>query len=120
MIGAFKKDFKQSLVSSTWNILDTNDAPSLIISESNPTLAVIRRYSGYIPIVGDIINLIAAFFKYHFVFKKPGSLDMRGMYMKTTLFRDHYLLSMDDETYQAHDWRVLAAMSVALDALQSR
>ncbi len=120
LVGAFKKDFKQSLVASTWNILDANDNPSLIVAESNQALAVIRRYGSFIPIVGDIIEIITAFFKYHFVFKKPGSDDSHGIYIKTTLFRDHYRLDMDDETYSSHDWRVLAAMAVALDALQSR
>jgi hypothetical protein len=120
LIGSFKKDFAQSLVSSTWHILGSDDAPSLIISESNQTLAVIRRYGSFIPIVGDIIELVTAFLKYHFVFKKPGSQEISGTYTKTTLFRDHYLLNMNDETWGTHDWRVMAAMAVALDALQSR
>jgi hypothetical protein len=119
-VGTFKKDFAQSLVSSTWHILDANDTPSLIVSESNQTLAIIRRYGSFIPIVGDIIELVTAFLKYHFVFKKPGSEAVSGTYIKTTLFRDHYLLAMNDEAWNAHDWRVLAAMAVALDALQSR
>lgn len=120
LIGSFKKQFKQSLVSSTWNILDKNDNPSLVITESNQTLAVIRRYGGYIPILGGIIELVTAFLKYHFVFKKPGSDQAHGTYIKITLIRDHYLLNMDDDTYESCDWRVLAAMAVALDALQSR
>lgn len=119
-IGAFQKDFAQSLVKSTWNILGSNNSPSLVITESNPTLAVIRRYAGYIPFIGDIVNLITAFFKYHFVFKKPGSEEAEATYVKNTLFRDNYTLHMNDETYQAYDWRLLAAMAVALDALQSR
>lgn len=119
-VGAFKKDFKQSFIASTWHILDENDASSLIVSESNQALAVIRRYAGFIPIIGELVDIIAALFKYHFVFKKPGSEQARGMYIKTTLFRDHYRLDMDDETWAAYDWRVLAAMAVGLDALQSR
>ena len=51
---------------------------------------------------------------------RVGSEQPHGTYIKTTLFRDHYLLSLDDETYNAQDWRVLAAVAVALDALQSR
>ena len=43
-----------------------------------------------------------------------------GQYKKTTLFRDHYALSMNEGAYNQYDWRVLAAMAVALDALQSR
>jgi len=119
-IGAFKKQFKRSLINSTWNILDADGGPSLVISESNSALAVIRRYGGYLPFIGFVFELVTAFLRYHFVFKEPGNSEISGTYTKTTLFRDHYRLDMDEDTYAAHDWRVLAAMAVALDALQSR
>lgn len=120
LIGAFKKEFKQSLVASTWSILRPDDTQSLIVAENNKALAIARRYGGYIPIIGGLIELATAFLKYHFVFTLPGNEQPRGTYIKTTLFRDHYLLSLDDETYQNQDWRVLVAVAVALDALQSR
>ncbi len=120
IIGMFKKEFKQSLVSSTWSVLSRDGVPSLVVSESNPTLAVIRRYGGYIPLVGGIVELVTAFLKYHFVFKQSGNEAVQGTYIKTTLFRDHYLLHMTDEAWSAHDWRVIASIAVALDALQSR
>ncbi len=53
------------------------------------------------------------------MFKTPDGKDF-GMYRKTTLFFDRYRLEMSNEAYDANDWRVLAAMAVALDALQSR
>lgn len=118
-IGAFKKEFKQSLLISTWSLL-ANDAPRLTVAESNVALALIRRFGGWIPIVGDIIEIVVLFFRYHFSFKMPGTENEVGTYQKTTLFRDHYLLSMTDEAYQAEDWRVYAAVAVALDAMQSR
>jgi hypothetical protein len=43
-----------------------------------------------------------------------------GEYRKTTLLRDYYTLSYDDAAYGTMDWRLFAAMAVALDALQSR
>jgi len=70
--------------------------------------------------VGDIIDLITLFLRYHFVFADATTDAEVGRYQKTTLFRDHYLLSMTQEAYQKEDWRVLAAMAVGLDALQSR
>ena len=90
------------------------------VAESSTALALFRRYSGWIPLVGEIIELVTLFLKYHFVFMKPGSEEGVGRYEKTTLFRDHYTLSLTDDAYGASDWRVLAAMGVALDALQSR
>lgn len=120
LLGAFKKDFKKSLLSSTWDILDASDQSIINVTESSTVLAVIRRYGGFIPIVGDIINIITQFLRYHFVFAAAESGREIGRYQKTTLFRDHYKLSMDDAVYAKQDWRVLAAMAVGLDALQSR
>lgn len=119
LIGQFQKQFGASLLNSTWNMLSTNDEVQLTIKESNMVLAVARRYVGWIPFVGDLLELATNFIKYHFSFQAAGGNEV-GMYRKTTLFRDHYLLSMTDEAYAAQDWRVFAAMAVALDALQSR
>lgn len=119
-VGAFRKQFKQSLIRSSWSILDANDAAAIEVRENNLVLAIIRRFAGFIPYIGDIVDLIANFFRYHFTFTDQKTGLEVGRYQKTTLFRDHYLLSMTDEAYAAQDWRVLAAMAVGLDALQSR
>ncbi|MDB5186613.1 MAG: hypothetical protein JWM07_85 [Candidatus Saccharibacteria bacterium] len=118
-IGAFRKEFKASLLKSTWSILDTNDQSKLTITESSMALAVFRRFAGFLPIVGDLAEIISWFFKYHFAFINGANQEV-GQYRKTTLFRDHYALSMTDDYYASEDWRVLAAVAVALDALQSR
>jgi uncharacterized protein YxjI len=120
VIGMFKKEFARSLVNSTWNILDTQGNPKLRISESNQALAVFRRFGGMIPIAGAIIEIVTTFLRYHFDFQDIATGQNVGMYKKTTLLRDHYQLSMTNEAYGQEDWRVLAAMGVALDALQSR
>jgi uncharacterized protein YxjI len=119
-VGSFKKAFKKSLLKSTWNILDKNDQPKLTIAENSLTLALFRRFAGFLPIIGDIVELIVLFLRYHFSFTDAETSQEVGKYQKTTLFRDHYTLSMTDEAYSHEDWRVLAAMAVALDALQSR
>ncbi len=120
LIGMFKKEFVDSLVSSTWKIMDANGSELFKVKESNQTLALLRRFAGWIPFVGDIIEIIVLFLKYHFVFIDSTTGEQVGKYQKTTLFRDHYTLSMIDEAYAKCDWRVLAAMGVGLDALQSR
>lgn len=120
VIGMFKKEFKQSFIASTWKVLDKDGNELFTVAESSVALALFRRYSSWIPIVGDIIELVTMFLKYHFVFTRPGSEEVVGKYQKTTLFRDHYTLSMTDEAYVSCDWRVLAAIGVGLDALQSR
>jgi hypothetical protein len=120
LIGMFKKEFVSSLVNSTWKILDANGQEKLVVKESNMWLALLRRFGGELPFIGSLVDLVVLFFKYHFVFIDTQTNQEVGTYAKTTLFRDHYLLSTTDEIWQTVDWRVLAAMSVALDALQSR
>ncbi len=119
LLGAFKKEFKQSLLISTWKLQDASGNELFTVRESNEVLAALRRFAGFIPIIGDLFEIVLLFLKYHFVFL-DASDNVVGKYQKTTLFRDHYTLHMTDEAYDRLDWRVIAAMGVALDALQSR
>lgn len=120
LIGMFKKEFAASLLSSTWKILGADGTEIFEVSESNMTRAILRRFVGWMPIVGDIAELIMLLFRYHFAFKDIATGEFIGSYKKLTLFRDHYELAMTDEAAAKCDWRVLAAMGVGLDALQSR
>lgn len=120
VVGMFKKEFKQSLLSSTWKVLDRDGKELFIVTESSMALALFRRFAGWIPVVGALSEFIALFLKYHFVFTDAVSGEEVGSYQKTTLFRDHYTLAMTDEANAKADWRLLAAMGVGLDALQSR
>ena len=120
MIGMFRKLFGESLAVSTWRIMDAKGNEMFEVKESNVTLAVLRRYGGWIPIIGDIIDLVTLFLKYHFVVVDISSQQVVGKYEKTTLLRDHYSLSLTDDAYARLDWRIYAAIGVALDALQSR
>lgn len=119
-VGAFRKQFGKSLLSSTWDILGADGNPAVTVTESSRLLAALRRFIGLIPYAGDLLELIVILFRYHFKLINTATNEEIGRYQKTTLFRDHYLLSMTDAAYQAHDWRVLASVAVALDALQSR
>lgn len=120
LLGMFKKEFVSSLVSSTWKILDANGTEKYLVKESNLALALLRRFGGELPLIGGLIELLVLFFKYHFVFIDLATSEVVGTYTKTTLFRDHYQLETTDDLWTSTDWRVLAAMGVGLDALQSR
>lgn len=120
LLGMFKKEFMASLVNSTWKVLDAQGNELMMVRESSQVLAVLRRFAGGLPLVGDVVELALLFFKYHFNFVDVRTNELIGTYKKTTLFRDQYLLSMTDAGWESADWRVIAAMSVALDALQSR
>jgi uncharacterized protein YxjI len=119
-VGSFRKVFTKSLISSTWIVMDAQGNDVYKVEESNMTLAILRRFAGWIPIVGDIFELILLFFRYHFVFVDIATGQTVGKYQKVTLFRDHYALHLTDEAFARLDWRVYASMGVGLDALQSR
>lgn len=119
-IGIFKKEFKKSLLNSTWNVMTPTEEVLFVVKESSTYLALARRFLAFIPYLGDLFELITDFMKYHFVFIDSTTNENVGIYKKTTLFRDHYTLSMTDTAYEKSDWRVLAAMGIGLDALQSR
>ena len=119
VLGVFKKEFAKSLINSTWNILDADDRPLLKISESSQFLAAARRFAGWIPFIGELLEIVTTLFRYHFVFVTQDD-NRVGTYTKTTLFFDRYRLDMTNDIFDSQDWRVFAAFAVALDALQSR
>ncbi|UDY22704.1 hypothetical protein [Nocardioides sp. Kera G14] len=118
-IGALRKSFGKSLLASTWEVLDAGGNVVFGVTESSRTLAILRRFAGFLPYVGDLFEFVLVFFRYHFDFIDAAGAKV-GKYQKNTLFRDHYTLYLTDEAAAAVDWRVVAAMCVALDALQSR
>ena len=120
LLGMFKKDFTASLLNSTWKLLDANGNELYVVRESNQALALMRRFGVVIPLIGDLVESIVVFLRYHFVITDVATNQEVGTYQKMTLVRDHYRLSTDDPAWQRVDWRVWAAMSIALDALQSR
>ncbi len=120
VVGMFRKEFKKSLLVSSWVLMSADGSELFRVKESNEAIAILRRFAGFIPVVGDIVDLMMNFFRYHFSFIDMISQQEVGQYKKTKLFRDHYLLSATDDGWNRLDWRVFAAMGVALDALQSR
>lgn len=109
-IGVFRKDFKASLLASTWHL----EQPELGVttgSERNKAVAILRRVWNFIPYVE---NLPFAW-PYHFDFTADGqetfSVDKRfGL-------RDRYVVDIKDPRL---DRRLVIAQAVALDALQHR
>jgi uncharacterized protein YxjI len=109
-IGLFRKDFKASLLSSTWHL----EQPGLGVttgSERSKGVAILRRVWDFIPYVE---NLPFAW-PYHFDFTANGqetfSVD------KKFGLRDRYVIDIKDPRL---DRRLVIAQAVALDALQHR
>lgn len=100
-IGLFKKDFKSSLLRSTW-FLEAAGV-SARGQERSAAIAIIRRF----------VDLPFAF---HFDFQSTTGAPVMSVERKFSL-RDHYTVTVPGAQV---DGRVAAAMAVALDALQGR
>jgi uncharacterized protein YxjI len=110
-IGYFKKDFGKSLLRSSWHL----SGPGLEAfgQERRPWVAIVRRVWDFIPVLGEI--WVPFVFHFDFTDKTTGQLVMSSERKKS--IRDRYTITVPDPRL---DFRLAAAMAVALDALQSR
>lgn len=102
-IGHFRKDFAASLVRSTWYVARTGQA-ELRGEERSLAIALLRRFAD------------TWFIPYHFDFRAPDGT-LAFSVEKAWGVRDRYQITVWDRD---HDWRVIGAMAVALDAMQAR
>ncbi|AXT86334.1 hypothetical protein C6I20_14895 [Aeromicrobium sp. A1-2] len=111
-IGEFRKDFGASLLRSTWH-LQTPDGLVAVGQERSTGVAIARRI---ISMVGEL----PIFLRFHFDFTAPDGQIILTSERQRSL-RDRYELTVPvlENGWQL-DWRVAAAMAVALDALQGR
>ena len=112
-IGWFKKEFRKSLTRSTWLMGIAALDLEAVGTERSGSVAVARR-------VWNVATDFPAPFRFHFDFRTPdGTLVMSSNRRKA--LRDVYDVELPALPSGAPiDWRVAAAMAVALDALQSR
>ncbi len=101
-IGQFRKDFARSLLRSTWHVQPVG-AAELTGQERSPLVAVLRRFS-------DL-----SFLPYHFDFGPPTAPAFSVE--KKWGIRDTYLVRITEPRL---DRRLVIAVAIALDALQSR
>jgi uncharacterized protein YxjI len=114
-IGTFRKEFAKSLLRSSWQ-LTTADGLEASGTERNHSIAILRRVWTLIPVVGDV----PVPFLFHFDFTGPDGSIVLSSERKRSL-RDRYDVELPAAANGWRmDWRVAAAMAVALDALQSR
>jgi uncharacterized protein YxjI len=103
-IGLFRKDFKKSLLRSTW-IVEQAGMPPATGQERSQLVAILRRF---------VESL--SFLPYHFDFVYEGGQPAFSVVKKWGL-RDKYVVSIQDPRL---DRRLVIAMAVGLDALQGR
>jgi hypothetical protein len=111
VLGTFSKDFAASLLRSTWRL----SAPGIeaIGRERRPFIAILRRVWDFIPFLGDL--WVPFVFHFDFVDVHTGATVLVSERKKA--IRDRYTVTVPDPRL---DFRVAAAMAVALDSLQSR
>lgn len=112
-LGYLRKVFGRSLLRSTWEVYDADEKPMFTAQESNKFLAIFRRIAGEIPLVGLVVPLIP----YHFEFVR--GVEVVGAHRRHLGIRDHYDTTLEPAAGQL-DRRVILALGIALDALQSR
>ncbi len=114
-IGWFKKEFRKSLTRSTWRLGVSADDLEAVGTERSGGVAVARRLWGL-----TLDEFIPAPFRFHFDFRtRDGALVLASERRRAA--RDVYDVELPATPAGSRiDWRVGAAMAVALDALQSR
>ncbi|HEU4947475.1 MAG TPA: hypothetical protein VFT31_09995 [Kribbella sp.] len=110
-LGWFKKDFGKSLMRSSWHL----SAPGVDTfgTERNANIAILRRVWDVVPVLGDI----PLPFIFHFDFTDNATKQPVLSVERRLSMRDRYQVAVPDPRL---DFRVAAAMTVALDALQGR
>jgi uncharacterized protein YxjI len=110
-LGYFRKEFGMSLMRSTWTL----SGPGLEASgtERNLVIALLRRIWDFIPFLGEL--WIPFVFHFDFLDRATGQPVMSSE--RRMSIRDRYDVDVPDGRL---DFRLAAAMAVALDALQSR
>lgn len=112
VIGEFRKDFAKSLMRSTWH-LTTPAGIVAVGQERSQAVAIARRLIG---LVGDIPIPL----RFHFDFTTSTGEVVLSSERRRSL-NDRYELTLRPLADGLElDWRVGAAMAVALDALQAR
>ena len=117
-IGSLGKDFGRSLLRSHWHVYDAGGTEVLEGYEASMAVALIRRFIGLIPVVGDYLSVLQ-WIPFNFVLMRDGK--EIGHYRRVLgKLRDRYVLEIDHEGSAGIDRRLLVSLTVALDALQDR
>lgn len=116
VIARFRKDFAKSFARSTWHLQDADGRDTGMAQERNLAAALFRRYGSLVPYIGELLGLIPI--AYNFDFTAPDGTQQATLERLWSI-RDRYRLTIDPAG-QSLDRRLLVAIAVCMDALQSR
>jgi hypothetical protein len=104
-IGVLQRRFAQTLLRTTWAILDADEGALAEVTESSTARAILRR-------VVDVPLL------YHFSIVVDGR--QVGEVRRVFTLRDRYVMTLGGDIDRRIDRRLAVALLVVLDALQAR
>jgi uncharacterized protein YxjI len=113
-IGQLAKVFGKSLLRSTWRIYDAEGNEVGWARERSMFVALIRRFLGFIPYVGEVALPIPYHFDYFAGDRRIGGLE------RILGVRDRYRLDVSGDANRTVDRRIALALAVGMDALQAR
>jgi hypothetical protein len=111
-LGVLEKVFGKSILRSTWKLHDANEQEVAMAEEKSMHVALFRRIIDAIP-YGDFVPVI-----FQFTIRMDGR--EVGEMRRPIGFRDRYFLTVGGDHERRIDRRVVVALGIALDALQSR
>ncbi len=115
-VAIYRKDGVASLLNSTWHL----ETPGLRATgrERSKGMAMTRRFSGLVPVVGELLEAIP--WQFHFDFYDASEQLVMSDERQFKIF-DNYLITLPKlEDGSRMDWRAAATLGVALDAFQGR
>ncbi len=115
-IGELGKVFGSSLLRSTWKVFDPAGQEIAWAQERSLGVALFRRFAGFIPFVGGLLELIPI--PYHFDYH-AGERQVGGLRRLLGL-RDRYVLDLSGDAERTIDRRLGVALAVGMDAMQAR
>lgn len=121
-IGALQRKAKASLLRTTWALLDAGDQELVVVRESSVAVAVYRRLQNLlqaIPLIGGIVSLVLDLIPIPYHFDITSGETLIGRHTRKIGIRDRYRLQIEDPDRRI-DRRLLVALGIGLDALQSR
>jgi hypothetical protein len=113
-LGQLAKVFGRSLLRSTWRIYDASGEEIGWARERSAVVALIRRFLGLIPYVGDVALPIPYHFDYFVQDERIGGVE------RILGLRDRYSIDVSGDAGRTIDRRLVLALAVGMDALQAR
>lgn len=116
-VGQMQKVFGKSLTRSTFALFGPDGEEVAIARERSLPVALFRRFIGFIPLVGDVLELLPIPYDFELLRgEEPVGIIRRRRFK----WRDIYDIDLSADTDRVLDRRLVLATAVGTDALMSR